>query len=1637
LARKKAQIESQGPKNKKKWIDKIPQLLWDIVKYLFFLLILFFTGTYFLIKIPSFQNYAIQKITTSLSKSLKTTVSVGRVKIVFVQSLQLEDFLVLDRNKDTLLYTKYLNVSLNGGLVDLLDGRIDIRQVELKNTVAHLKDYGPKYQSNYQFLLNFINNGDPDSLFSKPNAKKKSINLHLNQINLANLNVDYTNTGDGENFAIQFSKLYSKFKKFDIDKNSFDIDQLKIENPDVRIVKNPKVPYVENKVSDPYAELRNKLKKGRSVPPLHIESEIVTIENGKFLFDNNRKVYRGIPGQAIDFNHIHLDDINILLSNFTFDPEKLEAVINQIALKTGTPLAIKDLKADKFVYTPKSMELKQYLLETNTSLLKDNLKLSYNSIHDMQDFVNRVTLSGRLSDSKVAVNDIVALEPKLVKDKFFQHNKDRVLSIDGSFHGTVNNLSGTNLELNLDKSHLNGDIKLINITNPDIATLDIKVNDSRTNAAEFSKLIPGFTRLPQLDKLGFVTYQGVYKGSIHKFLIDGNFTTALGSGKPTINFDLSLGSNKARYSGEVYLEEFDLAPITGEKNLGKFTGTITVDDGQSFDLNNLATIFHGKVNSLTYKGYNYKNAVINGQFKEKSFSGKLSLADENATLDFSGIFDFSKPKKVLNFTTNIQKLDLKKLNLIKSDLSLKGNYKSDLTFTTFDDIQGSFSGDNIEIAGKKNQDKINLDYLDFQASNSANGNKKYTLTSDLLDVTLNGKFKLEELWGDLERIFHKNHTKLADQFAIYSNDSIVFNHNFNFDINLKNTKNLFQVLDVQLDRIKGGDISGNFRNTDSSMYQLYINANIPELKTDKVTLEHCFIEGSGDQSKTDYFLFANSGSFNETQLNQMDLSATLENNDINFNIKTPAIKGFIENINLDATYTVDSGYNVLRFNPSRFDFMDSDWTVEKDNLLKFGKDKLIVSNLKFTNGVQDIILGSYGEQGMQINMHKFSLSLIKGFLPSKETELKGLGNIEMKVDSIYDLKNISINGHFDSILVNDIVLGSADLNGQAASLKDKLQMNLVLDDKGNKFQSKGFLTLPEYQYNDVPADYLKLDITSEDYPVAISEAFLGDMISETIGTFTSRVNLAGPFDKLNIKGQVELKNAATTINYLGTRYYITNYTANLNNQLIDLDNLQLIDERGNIATVSGGIRHNKLKDFKTDIEITSPDFLLLNTSKKDNPYYYGTASGEFTAKFTGPFNQMDIDINAVTGPRTEFFLPTTHNQDVAAIDFIEFKNKFDTTFRKEIKQLRTSSGIKLTMNLDINENASMNIIFDDATGDAIRGQGNGHLELSIPRNGNLDMYGTFEVASGEYQFTIYKLLNLSVLNTTFLINKGGTIVWNGDPFKAQINIDAFYKGLRPIPYNFIYEYLPENDRLVTEANKPTPVDLTLHLDGDLLKPAISFDIAFPQISPELKTYTDSKLSYLAQNPNELNKQAAFLITLKSFIPENFSANAGLNTIYNTLSDLVSSQLMQVLSPMINETLGNGKILNNVDLNMAYVFYNSMNNGSQGITTRTGSEFQFGPKLSFFKDRLIMNSGIKTGSTNQRDSYVAGDIELQYALTPDRRYLLRVYNKSDAVLEGRRIRSGIGFTYQQSVDSFWDLFKFNRSKNKLHPRDREY
>lgn len=1603
-------------------------MLWNAIKYTFIFLVLFLIGIYFLVQIPTFQNYIVRKVTTFLSEELHTTVSVGRVRLVFFQSVQLEDLLILDRNKDTLLYTKYLNASLNGGLVDLLDNKIDIKHISMSDLHANLVANGSKYDNNFQFLLNYIDNGHPDSLFSKPKKYPKQINLSFNTIELKNIDISYINVGKGNNFKINFDKLYASFSDFDINKNIFHVDEIKIERPNVAILDFAPKKYQEVVYTDPYQVLRQEYRKNRIHYPLDIEAQVVGIANGTFILENSEKPRKGNTNETIDFNHLNLSSINIALTAFSFTKGEIQSVINNIALSTGTEFNIRNLRSDDFKMTPGKMALHNFELTTDHSVLRDRLSLSYNDLSDFEDFINKVNLNGRFDRSVIAIQDIVAFNYHLRDDDFMRKNMGRVVDLSGNFQGNVNNLSVDNLLMTSGKSLIKGSFDLENITDINIAGINANIENAMTNARELENIIPGFKATPELLKLGTITYSGKYLGLIKNFKINGSFTTALGNGSADLSLDLSKGNKNAKYGGTISLQNFDLAALTNQQDLGRFSGTFAIENGTSLDLNHISANFKSNINAITYRGYNYKNITINGELKNKSFSGNLVLKDENADLDFTGVFDFASDKKVLNFKADIRRLSPDALNLSKTGLTYSGKINSDLTFSNIDDLNGQLHARGLTLTKIADNEFLKIDTLDFFALTEQGGAKKYTLNSDLLSGELHGRFRLEELANDIQRVFHYNHTKLANKFGIMSSDPFVYNHNFDFNFSIRNTKNLFNLLNVNLDKIQDGDFSGKFKNTDSTAYDLYLNANIPEIKNDQFSLKHFFIEGIGDQTKTEYFAFANSGSIGKSPLNQMDISADLIGDKINFNVKTPRVQDIVENLNIDADYTVEDNFHVLKFNQSKFDFLDDDWIVNENNLIKFDNNILNIENLEFKNETQRVKVNSFGTQGVNMVVENFSLGFLKGFLPADQASITGLGLVNVSIDSLFSLKNIKLNGNFDSIFINKNPLGKAALIANAKSLEDKLNVNMLIGEDEKQFTANGFITLDGYKDKDVPPKYLSLGVNATNYPIAISEAFLGDMISDTKGGFSTDLRVQGKFNDLTVKGAIDLKNFATTINYLGTRYYVTSYTVQLNNSLIDLDNLKLLDERGNIATVAGGIRHRKLKDFSTDLEINSDNFLLLKTTEKQNGLYYGTAAGAFTAKFNGPFDQMDIDINAVTGPRTEIFLPTNNQQDIAALDFIEFKNKFDTTIQKDIKKLRLSKGLALKMNLDINENATMKIIMNKEAGDAIKGRGNGHLELDIPRNGSLNMYGTFEVAEGEYQFTFYKLFNLSVINTPFIINKGGTIVWSGDPFAAQINIDAYYKGLNPSPYNFIYEYLPEQDRLIAEASKPTPVDLSLNLKGDLLKPIISFNIAFPQISPELKTYTDTKITYLQQNPNELSKQAAFLIAFKSFVPQNFSTQTGLTTLYNTLSELVSNQLNQVLSPLINESIVEGKILSNVDLKMSYNFYDANNSQSNGLVSRTGSEFQFGPRISMFDNRLMLNPGVKTGTNVRSTSYVLGDIELQYALTPDRRYLMRVYYNTDAVLEGKRIRSGVGLSYQRSVDSFWELFKLKKKQD---------
>ncbi|NNU34104.1 hypothetical protein HK413_08030 [Mucilaginibacter sp. S1162] len=116
------------------------------------------------------QTWAAKKATAYLSKKLGTEVKVKSLYIKPFSSVVLEDFYVLDKERDTLVHTPKLTVELNGFSVfsSISDRKLDFKLIQLDNGSFYLKNYKNKV-TNLQFVL--------DSLKSKDTTKKCPANL--------------------------------------------------------------------------------------------------------------------------------------------------------------------------------------------------------------------------------------------------------------------------------------------------------------------------------------------------------------------------------------------------------------------------------------------------------------------------------------------------------------------------------------------------------------------------------------------------------------------------------------------------------------------------------------------------------------------------------------------------------------------------------------------------------------------------------------------------------------------------------------------------------------------------------------------------------------------------------------------------------------------------------------------------------------------------------------------------------------------------------------------------------------------------------------------------------------------------------------------------------------------------------------------------------------------------------------------------------------------------------------------------------------------------------------------------------------------------------------------------------------------
>jgi len=574
-----------------------------------------------------------------------------------------------------------------------------------------------------------------------------------------------------------------------------------------------------------------------------------------------------------------------------------------------------------------------------------------------------------------------------------------------------------------------------------------------------------------------------------------------------------------------------------------------------------------------------------------------------------------------------------------------------------------------------------------------------------------------------------------------------------------------------------------------------------------------------------------------------------------------------------------------------------------------------------------------------------------------------------------------------------------------------------------------------------------IDISTDiaDMKVDLLEKYLGGVFTNFTGKAAGKLRITGPASHLLYLGTVNLRDASLKVVYTQCTYKIPAATIQFKKDTIDFGTFQAKDSFGHTAELlRGRLFHHAFDDLGFDFELNTNRLLLLDTKATDNNQFFGTVIGKARITFTGPENNIRMNIKGAPTDSSNIYLPPSVTRESGEADFLQWK-VYGTEIEKQTSD-RKSSNLFVTLNVDANNYVNVFMILDPLSGDVIRTNGRGNLVMTIGTTQDLTLNGRYEIDRGSYNFTFQSFIHKPFI---FKEGVGNYIQWTGNPYDATIGIQAVYTAQN---VQFSDLGLSAASGLVISSQNVLhyrgDILVTATLRNKLMSPDISFQIDLPDNSP-LKNDQDalSLIQKIQSDPNELNKQVSCLVVLNSFVPLSNSTSAfdptqiGANVVVNSISGIISSAFHKQVSAVLQRVFKD----NSLQFNFNTSVYNGSNvlltNSSNNLTyDRTNFNFSVGKSL--FNEKLTLNIGsaLDFGMTAQQEQAAAfeflPDITAAYKITADGRVSLTLfYRDSYNYLSGGNHTlnsSGSSISYRRDFDRIDELFKKKKKKTPKQP-----
>ena len=1506
--------------------------------------------------------------------------------------------------------------------------------------------------------------------------------FNANKINLKDINVSYQNTINGMYYAHKIKHFGISKIDLDLARKKALLGTIFLDSSSIEFTK-PKI--IAKQPADTLTTTSNwniainQLKfnndgiiyNDNNVAPKkgfdfsHIGLKRININTSKIVYsadsimaDINQLAFKDTSGFIIDTTHA-----NIRYSNKGIEATALYIKTPQSLIQNTLVLNYDDIK--KIAVTPQNSKLTIQLKNTVVAVndlymlmpsvkkympeqkFKNNIiRISTNINGTLKQLnipllqltgfngtvINAKAVLYNVTDTNNLAYDITIFNSTLPKNdllKFLPASNELLNKLPPVFNfGThvKGNLKNSVADININSSsfRLSGKGEIRNIDKPNALQYNVNITDSRIEKRFITALVPPGTIPENINLPEIMMVTGLAKGDMNNIQTDVTLRGSYGVAKVKGFVHQFKNQEGAAYDLSFFTQDFAVGKLIKQDtvigNLS-FSGSAK---GKGFNYKTMVAVIKGKVASVGYNKYDYKNITLNAELKNGNIVSDGSIDDPNIQLNYTATANVSGKYPSIETSIRVDTVQLKSLNFYRD--TLNASFSAYINATDLDP-------EKMNLYTRIDSSKINiknklyaLDSIVLKAI-TANSINIISFTSPLADVAATGKFQYDKIGPSL--------LQYVDRYYNIT-DTVIGNiapQQISFDGVIK--ENL-----IVTNFVEGFDydnilFKGSFSSSEKDS-AVQLKASFPYLVYHTSRVSNGMINVASLNNQISGNLNFDTLHVGTNVLYKTAVNATIAGDSLSIAAATKDTKN-------NDRYAIGANIN-QKNNEYTFSLKDTllldykKWTVARDNKITYSAKKILVHNFLIRNDSSSVAATSRQDvlnSPIDVTINNFKIKDITSMINSDTLLASGIINGKFSI-SEFDKKLPAFTGNIqiDSLQFMQQSVGTIKLFTEKVN-ENAITAKMGLTGNGNNVDVKG-----NYYLND-DARQFDADVSIGNLNMTTLQAFSQGNLVRSKGSINGKVVLDGKFTEPHWNGELNFDTTKFSIAKLGTSYAIDNQKILFNYPIILFSNFTVKDSINNTMVVDGNITSKSVTEYDLNLGMKAQNFTLINVAKAIANQVYGFAAIDADILVTGNSTSPAIEGNISLNDKSDvtMVMPESNINKDAAKSVVRFIDA-DTFALPEKIKFRPATEVKpafaqflnYNLNIEVSKKAAVTIIIDPSSGDELKIQGDAQLNAGVDPGGNIILAGNYELNSGYY------ILNYQFLRKKFNLLPGSTITFSGAPTDAQINITAEYIAKASAKDLLGNEVGSVDPKMANTFKQEIPFRVLLNLKGLMVKPEISFSIEMPgenvQISSNLRTTIENKLTQIRGDVAATNKQVFSLLLFNRFVGEqstDFFKTSGSGD-GGGFNDLARQSVSKFLSSALDNIASD--LFKGLDVDLNLDSYKDYSSGDAQQKT----DLNVAVSKSFVNDRLSITVGKNFGiegqdasakAARQKGSGFLPDVTLNYKLTQDGKYMLRAYKKTqfEVILDGYIMETGLAFIVTLDYDKFRDLFE-RKNKN---------